>query len=156
MYKDGDLHYSPVNRVLDAQTKMTAWAPTNLLANGLYAWRARRIDADGRPGPWSDGRLFRLGRIPTRTAVTVSKDGGKLRVKGTLKPPRPGRTMAVSLYRMRSGSFSKLTTKSPTIGSSGGFSTAFGRPAPGSCRVVARYPGDSSYLPSSAAASFRC
>src|SRR5207302_253360 len=27
VYKDGDLHYSPVNRVLDAQTKMTAWAP---------------------------------------------------------------------------------------------------------------------------------
>ncbi len=60
VYKNGDLLFSPANRVLTQTTKMAAWSPTTALAAGDYAWRVRRLDADGRVGPWSAGRTFHL------------------------------------------------------------------------------------------------
>jgi hypothetical protein len=156
VYRNGDLNFSAINRVLDAQTKMAAWAPTASLPDGLYAWRVRRLDADGRPGPWSLGRQFRLGRIPTTTTVSVTRRPSKLVVEGLVKPPRPRRSVTVSLYRKRDGAFSRIARKTPTIGSDGGFATSFARPSPGSCKVVARFRGDSNHLASSDAVAFRC
>jgi hypothetical protein len=69
VYKNGDLLFSPANKVLSTTTKFSAWAPTTSLASGDYAWRVRRNDADNRPGPWSVGRTFTLQSAkPTLTA----------------------------------------------------------------------------------------
>jgi hypothetical protein len=69
VYKNGDLLFSPANKVLSTTTKFSAWAPTTSLASGDYAWRVRRNDADNRPGPWSAGRTFTLQSAkPTLTA----------------------------------------------------------------------------------------
>ncbi len=68
VYKNGDTQFSPANRVLTATTKFAAWAPTTGLAAGPYAWRVKRLDADGRDGAWSDGRTFMLqAAAPTLT-----------------------------------------------------------------------------------------
>ncbi|OGN81555.1 MAG: hypothetical protein A2X23_13030 [Chloroflexi bacterium GWC2_73_18] len=72
-YKNGDLLFSSSNRVLLAQTKTAAWAPTNALPADTYAWRLRRLDADGRAGPWSDGRTFILQ--PKAPALLSPSDG---------------------------------------------------------------------------------
>ena len=69
VYKNGDTLFSPANRVLNATTKFSAWAPTTSLPSGDYAWRVQRDDADNRPGPWSDARTFTLlAAAPSLTA----------------------------------------------------------------------------------------
>ncbi|MFA9432535.1 Ig-like domain-containing protein [Egicoccus sp. AB-alg2] len=61
VYRNSDLQFSPTNLVANPKaTKTTAWASTTALPSGGYAWRVRRLDADGRPGPWSAGRTFTL------------------------------------------------------------------------------------------------
>lgn len=58
--RNGDLAFSLVNRVTSITTSMTAWASTDALPGGTYAWRVRTLDAQGRPSPWSGGRTFTL------------------------------------------------------------------------------------------------
>ncbi|CAA9335542.1 MAG: hypothetical protein AVDCRST_MAG16-1549 [uncultured Frankineae bacterium] len=72
VYKNGDTAGSLVNRVLSAQTALSAWSPTTGLAPGSYAWRVRRLDVDGRVGPWSAGRLFALR--PAGVQLTAPSD----------------------------------------------------------------------------------
>jgi hypothetical protein len=63
IYKQGDLKFTSSNKLgtgYSGTTKMAAWSPSKPLAAGTYAWRVRRLDADDRPGPWSDGRTFEL------------------------------------------------------------------------------------------------
>jgi putative cell wall-binding protein len=60
VYKDGDLNFSPSNRVANATTSIAAWSPTTGLPSGNYAWRVQRLDVGNLQGPWSVGRLFAL------------------------------------------------------------------------------------------------
>ena len=63
VYRNSDLSFSSTNRVFAAgsqKSKLSAWAPLVTLPAGAYAWRVRRLDVDGRPGPWSAGRTFSL------------------------------------------------------------------------------------------------
>jgi hypothetical protein len=156
VYEHGDLGFSPSNRVITQQTKMAAWAPTRALDAGRYAWRIRRLDADLRPGPWSDGRLFTLSKESTTTTVSVAKTAKRVRASGTLTPPLAGSEMAVTLARREKGKWVKLATKTPSVKVSGAFSTAFRRAARGDCRVIARYEGDDLRKPSKDKAVFRC
>ena len=58
--KNGDTNFSSSNQVILATTKMSAYAYTEALAAGDYAWRVRRRDADNLAGPWGSARLFHL------------------------------------------------------------------------------------------------
>ncbi len=60
IYKNGDLSFSPTNRVANVATKLAAWSPTTAFGSGPFAWRVQRVDVDGRVGPWSAGRTFTL------------------------------------------------------------------------------------------------
>jgi hypothetical protein len=63
VYKNGDLAFSPTNKLAagSATTMLTAWSPLQALGGqGDYAWRLRRVDVDGRKGEWGPGRVFRL------------------------------------------------------------------------------------------------
>jgi len=60
--------FAPANRVGDIiNSNHTAYAPTAPLAAGAtYYWHVRRLDADGRPGPWSKAGSFAVtGRAPS-------------------------------------------------------------------------------------------
>lgn len=76
VYKNGDLGWSPGNKVLSATTKFTAWAPTGSLPSGVYAWRVRRTDAGGNVGGWSAGRTFTLQ--PAAPTLLSPANGQKL------------------------------------------------------------------------------
>lgn len=156
VYRNGDLNFSPTNRVLTQRTKMTAWAPTKALELDVYAWRIRRLDADGKPGPWSNGRRFTLAKSPTTTTVSVTKTADKVEASGKVVPAAPGEVVTVTLLRKEGDRFVRIARKTPTIRSSGAFTTAFARPAPGSCKVTAKYGGDERLKPSSDTVSFRC
>ena len=60
IYKNADLTYSLSNKVATSIVKTASWAPSTSLEAGVFAWRARPLDADARPGSWSEGRLFSL------------------------------------------------------------------------------------------------
>lgn len=156
VFENGDLAFSPSNEVIDQQTKMSAWAPTKALDPGLYAWRIRRIDADGKPGPWSNGRRFTLTREATTTSVAVTRTRTRAKAAGTLTPPLEGQELSVTLSRRQHGSWVNVLEKSPPVKPSGTFTASFRRAKAGNCRIVARYGGDTLHAPSSDTVTFRC
>ncbi len=156
VYRNGDLNFSPTNKALLQQTKMAAWAPTGELARGTYAWRVRRLDADAKPGPWSQGRRFTLDTNPTNTTLQVARLARKVRASGSLDPAHPGRVMAVTLSKRSSGTFVKVAQASATLSASSNYVATFARPSRGRCKIVARFAGDSDHLPSQKTVGFRC
>jgi hypothetical protein len=60
IYKNADLTFSLSNRVATAIVKTASWAPSTSLEAGSFAWRARPLDADAKPGSWSDGTTFSI------------------------------------------------------------------------------------------------
>jgi hypothetical protein len=142
--------------VISQQTKMSAWAPTKALASGTYAWRIRRLDADNKAGPWSNGRKFTLSKADTTTSIDVTKSSGDIKAAGTLTPPLAGVEMSVTLARRQNGTWVKLGEKTPAVKASGAFNASFRRPKAGACRVTARFEGDASYQASKDTVRFRC
>ena len=102
VYENGDLAFSPANKVLSQTTKMSAWAPTKALEPGVFAWRIRRLDADGKQGPWSNGRKFTLSKADTTTTVGVTKTAKKVAGESAA-PLLEGATITVVLPRKQSG-----------------------------------------------------
>jgi hypothetical protein len=73
VYKNDDLIGQSGNRVLGVNTPVVAYAPSNLLpaSSTPYTWRVRRVDATGRPGPWSPFQEFiSRGNSPTLVSPT--------------------------------------------------------------------------------------
>ena len=65
VYKNGDTHYSPTNKVLSATPKFVAWSPISVLPVGQYAWRVKPLDANGLSGAWSESGVGEVGRTFT-------------------------------------------------------------------------------------------
>lgn len=53
LYRNVDQPLSLGNRVFSRRATIAATTPTDLLAPGVYGWRVRRFDADGRAGAWT-------------------------------------------------------------------------------------------------------
>jgi Calx-beta domain-containing protein len=103
----------------------------------------------------------------TRTKLTkVWKKSGRIHVKGLLTPAHPGKRMTVKLYRYRNGKWVWLRTRRPYLSGNSdtnldgfvdsSFSKSFLRPSPGSCKVVATFPGDSDHRSSKATKKISC
>jgi len=102
----------------------------------------------------------------TRTRATVHKKGVRIYVKGLVSPPRPAKHVTVTLFRKKAGVFVRLLVHKPgligrTDVNHDGFkdshyATSFKRPKPGTCRIVARYPGDPLFGPSKSTKIFAC
>jgi hypothetical protein len=69
VYKNADTTASPANKVAGGNVKQVAFSFANPLAPSAtpYTWRVRRVDAKGRPGPWSD-----LGSPAARFRITTA------------------------------------------------------------------------------------
>lgn len=73
VYKNDDPIGQQGNRVLVVNTPVVAYAPSSLLPASTtpYTWRVRRVDATGRPGPWSPFQEFiSVGNSPTLISPT--------------------------------------------------------------------------------------
>lgn len=102
----------------------------------------------------------------TRTRFTATKVNGQIRVLGRLSPAHPGKKMVVTLSRRRNGVWVRVALKRPLlIGRSdlngdgfldSRFSTRFGRPRAGQCRIVARFRADADHGPSHSTRLIRC
>ena len=102
----------------------------------------------------------------TRTRFTATKVNGQIRVRGRLTPAHPGKKMVITLSRRRNGVWVRVALKRPSlIGRSdlngdgfldSRFSTRFGRPRAGQCRIVTRFRGDADHGPSHSTRFIRC
>lgn len=81
VYKDGDINFSPVNRVLGVNSRLSAYSLTTPLpaAPLPYVWRVRSRDVSGNPGPWSAPRTF----IVRGTAPALVAPAAGVRVSAT-------------------------------------------------------------------------
>ena len=136
------------------------------MTGGTFYWRvAAADDIIANVGDYTAARSFTLparGTTPptTRTATTltgkVTKTRTRIKVNGALSPSLPGKTIAVTLYRKRSGVYRAIATKRPVLTSLSRYATSFARPRPGYCRVTARFAGDTTHKASAKTVNFRC
>ena len=102
----------------------------------------------------------------TRTKLFITKSANRIVARGRVSPARPGKRVVVKLFRMRNGVWVRLSTHRPRLTGTSDvngdgytdsrYVTRFGRPRPGSCRVIATFVGGTTFASSSAIKRFRC
>jgi hypothetical protein len=130
---------------------------------GTFYWRVAAADDVGaNMGDFTSTRSFTLAPFGSATKASssisalVTKTTSRVKVRGSVFPSHPGKTVSVTLYKKKSGVWTKLRTKSPTLSATSAYSTYFGRPSAGACRVRAVFGGDADHLASSKTVDFRC
>jgi hypothetical protein len=86
----------------------------------------------------------------------VRKLTARVRARGVVMPNHASRAVRVKLFRKKSGIWRRLSTKSVMLSSTSAYATSFSRPRPGSCKIVATFPGDTDHRASSKTVAFRC
>ena len=128
---------------------------------GTFYWRvAAADDPTANAGDFTAPRSFTLPPVTilkagSRITVKVTRVRGTLRVSGVVTPSHRG-YVKVALARKRGGVFRTLASRSATLTTSSVYATSFSRPASGSCRATATFPGDRDHLPSTVKLKFRC
>ena len=104
----------------------------------------------------------------TRTSAVVKVRAAKHRVavRGRVSPARAGKHVVVRLYRKHSGAWVRVGSKRAELSgktdvngdgfTDSGYASRFRRARSGRCKIVARYPGDKRFSPSSTTKLFRC
>jgi hypothetical protein len=121
-----------------------------------------------------NARIFRTDKAcaagtsgPSQTTVKGKPKGDKIKANGTVIPSSPGTEMTVTLYKKVNGKFKKIGSSHPALSAAvdldndgtleaSRFSTSFKRPNGGTCKVKARFPGDTDTFPSTAQKTFQC
>jgi hypothetical protein len=107
----------------------------------------------------SAGALSSVTRLTihgTATEFTVARTASVIKVAGSVRPARPRQHVEVTLLRKTGGGFHILASRTLTLTATSHFSTRFARPARGTCRIRARFPGDHDHLASQLARTFAC
>jgi hypothetical protein len=154
------------DRFLGEFTENTVYAPTlthfAFARGGTFYWRVAAMDGSNvNLGDFTAPQSFTLAagatsRAPTRITAFVSRKGTKIKVRGAVSPPRPGKRIVVTLYRKRAGVFGTIAAKRPKLSTMSAYAASFARPGRGTCKVTARYPGDAAYAPAAVSRTFRC
>lgn len=114
-----------------------------------------RVYSDG--GPESDEATITFAGEgpPSDISLQISKPE-RIRAAGSVTPNHAGKEVIVKLLRKKDGVFVRIATRRPILDETSTYVTRFDRPAPGDCKVVARFPGDSDHLPDKASKTFNC
>ena len=137
----------------DGSTRTTA-VPTVSHTYATYGDHIVKLRVADSAGALS-GQISRVVR-GTATTLNVSKTMTTAHAGGAVSPSHAGKTMNVTLFRETSGVFHALATKHPVLSASSTYATRFARPSPGTCKVMAAFPGDSDHLGSLASRTFSC
>jgi hypothetical protein len=140
-------------------------------AGGTFYWHvAAADDVVLNVGDFSPTRAFTLEPAPASTpgatppptkasssiTLRVRKLTARVRARGVVMPTHASRAVRVKLFRKKSGIWRRLSTKSVMLSSTSAYATSFSRPRPGSCKIVATFPGDTDHRASSKTVAFRC
>jgi hypothetical protein len=104
----------------------------------------------------SGSEQFAVARGLTTTTLEIAKKSGKVKASGTVKPKHPGRAVNVTLFRKEGGSFKKKKAAKGILNTNSRYAVSFARLRPGTCKITARFPGDSHHKPSSRSKTFAC
>jgi len=107
----------------------------------------------------SAGALSSVARLTIRgtaTSFTLTKTTAAIKVAGSVRPSRGGKHVQVTLLRKTGGTFRLVARRTLTLTRTSHFTTRLARPAPGTCRIKARYLGDSTHLASQLTRTFAC
>lgn len=133
--------------------------PLYIRGLGTHTLKYRTVDVAGRRSAYKSftERIV----AATATTVAVSRTTSYVTASGLVdRTAVAGQTMNVSIFRKApDGTWKRLATKTPTLVKVTGGSryvAKFTRPRSGSCKVVARYPGEDRFLASRAAKLFSC
>ncbi len=96
------------------------------------------------------------GCTPSSLKVTVHLRVHKVRIAGALLPRHPGRTVAVTLSRLRRGRYVTVAGRSPTLNSRSRYRASFVRPSARWCRVIVKFGRDADHSAAIARRVFRC
>ena len=103
-----------------------------------------------------------MSKDSTAITLTVVKDPDRLIARGDVTPAVGGEVV-VKLLKRRAGRFVLLQTKRPDLNERpnaltphSSYRGVLRRPVGGRCRIIATYPGSSSFRSSSIRATFRC
>jgi hypothetical protein len=109
-------------------------------------------------GATGNESAYAFGQPKKRSHITlgIAETNRRIKARGRVKPSRPGERVVVTLFRKGSGRFHKLASKHPHEGATGRYRAAFKRPAPGLCKISARYLGDARTKASHASKRFSC
>jgi hypothetical protein len=87
--------------------------------------------------------------LATALTLQVSTTFTKVKVTGEVVPrPLAGARVSVTLFVNEGDGFDKVAKKRPTTDKAGAWATSFGRPAGGTCRIVAVFEGSEGREPS--------
>lgn len=125
----------------------------NAAGSGFFtAW------TDGRdPGPAGNNGIdpniyFTQTEGPllgTELEVSVKRTATKVKVSGEVVPqPLPGARVTVTLFQDDGGGFDQVARKRARTGNGGAWTTSFGRPSGGRCRVLVEFGGSEGREPS--------
>lgn len=92
----------------------------------------------------------------TTTKLSVKTKGSAIRADGLVKPFAAGQELKLTLSRKQHGKFKKVDSAHPALNTAGKYSSEFPRPKSGTCKLLAKYPGDTNFAPSSASKTFGC
>lgn len=125
--------------------------------------RVVMVGEAGRSTTYHFGAARLKGDVFTNLKVRVRD---RIVARGRQFPALPGEEMRITLLRKKGGRYRAVDSAMPTLRgrrdtdedhfAESGFRSRFDRPAPGKCRVKARWPGGRGYPPSSDVVDFAC
>lgn len=92
----------------------------------------------------------------TATTFSFSRTASKIKVSGLVSPNRAGEHVDITVSRKNGRVFHVLARHVVVLTAISRFKTSFSRPASGTCRIQARFPGDGSHLASESSRTFAC
>jgi hypothetical protein len=136
---------------LDGSAFATCTSPVTYshLAPGQRVFRAKGRDAAGNVDADSAEHTWQVAKLATTTTISVTVQT-KIVATGKVTPAHPGVAMTVRLERKnRNGVWALVTRLNPVLSTTSTYKASFARPAAGSCRAIAKFPGDADHKTSS-------
>jgi hypothetical protein len=88
--------------------------------------------------------------------LQITKSKNSIEATGAVTPNQATQQLMVTLLKKRGGDFAVLARQAPLLDAASTYRTSFARSSGGTCKVVARYPGDVSHLASETTQQFSC
>jgi hypothetical protein len=146
----------PAGASFNPATRQFSWTPGFSDAGSYPNVHFEVADATDTDAEDITMTVNEAGPEPTTTSLAIEQTKRKVIASGEVQPAQIGNEMKVTLSRKTEGRFRRLATKRPVLDAESEYSTAFGRPDGGRCRVKSKFTGGTESMPSSASETFRC
>ena len=138
----------PPGSTFDQITRQFSWTPGYTRA-GDYLARFEVTDGAATDEEWIYITVNDAPPPPPELTIGFTKTSTKINANGTITPPQPDSPINLILFRKEGSSFAKVAAKKLLLDETGNFAYSFSRPAAGTCKLTAKFPGDADAAPAS-------